>query len=292
MKFNSKKFLTAISMICLIISISGNSFAHSGRTDSNGGHKDNQNKSGLGSYHYHCGGNPAHLHDNGVCPYSSSSSSSSNSSNNKSSTSSSSKENVTTSSTVEPVPQPAPETATATEFTTAPELEPAPVPEPEPTPEPAQASTPAPEPEPTQILNALSVEINEDISSMKVGESIKLTVTIVPENIEDTSIIWSSSDEDIATVSSTGKVVALKEGMVNITATTSNEKIDTIAITVEEVKQENNTMVVPMQSNELNSMSTTNTEESDPASGILGLGLIGGGSYWGYKKYKDKKDKK
>lgn len=47
--------------------------AHSGRTDSNGGHKDNKNKSGLGSYHYHCGGHPAHLHTNGVCPYDSSS---------------------------------------------------------------------------------------------------------------------------------------------------------------------------------------------------------------------------
>lgn len=43
--------------------------AHSGRTDSSGGHKDNKNKSGLGSYHYHCGGYPAHLHDGGVCPY-------------------------------------------------------------------------------------------------------------------------------------------------------------------------------------------------------------------------------
>ena len=43
--------------------------AHSGRTDSRGGHKDNKNKSGLGSYHYHCGGHPAHLHPNGVCPY-------------------------------------------------------------------------------------------------------------------------------------------------------------------------------------------------------------------------------
>lgn len=50
--------------------------AHGGRTDSNGGHRDNKNKSGLGSYHYHCGGHPAHLHPNGVCPYSNSSSSS------------------------------------------------------------------------------------------------------------------------------------------------------------------------------------------------------------------------
>lgn len=45
--------------------------AHSGRTDSSGGHRDNRNASGLGSYHYHCGGYPAHLHENGVCPYTS-----------------------------------------------------------------------------------------------------------------------------------------------------------------------------------------------------------------------------
>lgn len=43
--------------------------AHSGRTDASGGHRDNKNASGLGSYHYHCGGYPAHLHPNGVCPY-------------------------------------------------------------------------------------------------------------------------------------------------------------------------------------------------------------------------------
>ena len=54
--------------------------AHSGRTDSSGGHKDNKNKSGLGYYHYHCGGHPAHLHNNGTCPYSSSGSKSSTSS--------------------------------------------------------------------------------------------------------------------------------------------------------------------------------------------------------------------
>lgn len=45
--------------------------AHSGKTDANGGHKDKKNVSGLGAYHYHCGGNPAHLHENGVCPYAS-----------------------------------------------------------------------------------------------------------------------------------------------------------------------------------------------------------------------------
>lgn len=57
-------FLFIFSIACIL-----NVFAHSGRTDANGGHRDNNNQSGLGSYHYHCGGYPAHLHNNGVCPY-------------------------------------------------------------------------------------------------------------------------------------------------------------------------------------------------------------------------------
>lgn len=51
--------------------------AHSGRTDAAGGHHDYKNKSGLGNYHYHCGGHPAHLHTNGGCPYATNSISSS-----------------------------------------------------------------------------------------------------------------------------------------------------------------------------------------------------------------------
>lgn len=47
--------------------------AHSGRTDSNGGHRDVNNVSGLGSYHFHHGLGP-HLHPNGICPYANNSS--------------------------------------------------------------------------------------------------------------------------------------------------------------------------------------------------------------------------
>ena len=61
--------LGIVLMVSAVLSIT--TFAHSGRTDSNGGHRDNKNKSGLGSYHYHCGGYPAHLHEDGVCPYTS-----------------------------------------------------------------------------------------------------------------------------------------------------------------------------------------------------------------------------
>ncbi len=57
-----------VAIVCLLLFIQP-VYAHPGRTDSNGGHKDTNNVSGLGPYHYHCGGNPAHLHVNGICPY-------------------------------------------------------------------------------------------------------------------------------------------------------------------------------------------------------------------------------
>ncbi len=74
-KCKTAAFMTALMVsLCVPQAFPDNPYvivaeAHSGRTDSSGGHRDNKNKSGLGSYHYHCGGHPAHLHPNGVCPY-------------------------------------------------------------------------------------------------------------------------------------------------------------------------------------------------------------------------------
>ena len=78
MKKNSKKIVGFMAALAIgILPAAGTADspftitaeAHSGRTDSSGGHHDYKNKSGLGSYHYHCGGYPAHLHTGGVCPY-------------------------------------------------------------------------------------------------------------------------------------------------------------------------------------------------------------------------------
>lgn len=236
MRKNKTKII--LLTILSIILIEVNAYAHSGRTDSRGGHKDNKNKSGLGSYHYHCGGYPAHLHTNGVCPYSYSSSS------NKSSTLSSSESNKETTSTV-----------------------------------------------PTTI-EVTDIKINENVTSMKEGENQKLTVTITPNDATDKNITWKSSDESIATVSTTGEVVAKKYGTVDITATSSNGKISNIKINIKESPKAANSSIINTSTNSKNdSMNTTanNREDSNPLGGIITLGLLGGGSYWGYKKYKKSK---
>lgn len=64
-----QKRTVCVLLVCLLLLGAAAGLAHSGRTDSSGGHKDNKNASGLGSYHYHCGGHPPHLHNGGVCPY-------------------------------------------------------------------------------------------------------------------------------------------------------------------------------------------------------------------------------
>ena len=59
-----KRLLSIILAIICIFSFALLCFAHSGRTDANGGH----HVGGTSEYHYHHG-KPAHQHPNGVCPY-------------------------------------------------------------------------------------------------------------------------------------------------------------------------------------------------------------------------------
>ena len=52
------------NFILIMSLLSTTAYAHSGKTDSNGGHYDRDS----GEYHYHHG-YPAHSHTNGECPY-------------------------------------------------------------------------------------------------------------------------------------------------------------------------------------------------------------------------------
>ena len=62
--------LGAVIAIVLMMMISISASAHSGGTDSKGGHYNHS----TGEYHYHHG-HPAHQHPDGVCPYKSNNSS-------------------------------------------------------------------------------------------------------------------------------------------------------------------------------------------------------------------------
>ena len=56
---------------------------------------------------------------------------------------------------------------------------------------------------------------------MNVGDTLKLNATIAPENATNKNITWTSSDPTTATVSN-GTITAVKQGTVEITATTED----------------------------------------------------------------------
>lgn len=65
-----------------------------------------------------------------------------------------------------------------------------------------------------------SVTIEDSVETLDVGQEVQLKAVIGPAEAPQT-VVWTSSDETIATVSETGLVKALSAGLVDITATST-----------------------------------------------------------------------
>ena len=195
MKNKIKRLSKIIALLGILLAFPTTILAHSGKTDSSGGHKDKNNVSGLGSYHYHCGGYPAHLHDGGVCPYSGSAKSSTTT---KSTTTNNSKKSTTNNS--------------------------------------KSSTTKAESSTETKNVEVEKVTLKASKSKIEINEELTIVATVTPISANNKSLTWKSSDNSIATVSSSGVVKAIKDGTVSITATSSNGKSDTLNITVNKPK--------------------------------------------------------
>ena len=91
------------------------------------------------------------------------------------------------------------------------------------------------------------IEIQSPASTqLKVGDTISLTAIVSPDDATDKSIVWSSDNNNIATVGTTGVVTAVNLGIVNIKATNSAGLSDEITLTVIPTLAEN-IIVMPSQ---------------------------------------------
>ncbi|MBR4865765.1 MAG: Ig-like domain-containing protein [Clostridia bacterium] len=239
MKNVFKSVLSAFCIVLLAMAFTTVTFAHGGRTDGSGGHKDNKNKSGLGYYHYHCGGYPAHLHPGGYCPYHDTFPSSvkikvkkttlklgetmdfdavvypSNACDTYADIECSDDDVIRISGdTIEAVGY---GTATITAETfngkkakikiTVKEI----------------------------VAKKVTVDGLHEDNKYFVHDKLSLKAIITPENVDNPSIEWSSSDSKIATVSLYGEVELLSEGKVTITATASNGVTGKVTLNVKEI---------------------------------------------------------
>ncbi len=87
-------------------------------------------------------------------------------------------------------------------------------------------------------LSVTGVALSSKNSTLKVGETLPLTATVLPNAAIDKSLTWTSSNEKIATVDPNGLVTAVGEGTATITVKTNDGGfIATSNITVNHINQ-------------------------------------------------------
>ena len=88
-----------------------------------------------------------------------------------------------------------------------------------------------------------SLTLDKEELELEVGKKSTLTATVLPGNATNPAIVWSSSDETVATVSN-GLVMALAVGTTTVTVATTDgsELTASCAVTVKEVDLESKTL--------------------------------------------------
>ncbi len=91
-------------------------------------------------------------------------------------------------------------------------------------------------------VESVSISGNKD---MYVGDTINLTAIINPSDATNKNVTWTSSNEEVATVSASGSVFAKSSGSTTITVTTADGgKTSSVNITVKEKEIPKNYVVI------------------------------------------------
>jgi hypothetical protein len=72
------------------------------------------------------------------------------------------------------------------------------------------------------VIAVSNIELSQTELSVKVGGSLQLSATVLPEYASNKDVKWESSNADIATVDETGKVVAVAVGTCTITCSAAD----------------------------------------------------------------------
>ncbi|MCO8294507.1 Ig-like domain-containing protein [Tetragenococcus halophilus] len=87
----------------------------------------------------------------------------------------------------------------------------------------------------TKPIAVTGISFDKETLTMDIGDSETIKATVAPSTATDKGVSYGSSNRDIATVDSSGKVTAVAPGTANIEATTNDgNKKATCKVTVAE----------------------------------------------------------
>jgi uncharacterized protein YjdB len=84
-----------------------------------------------------------------------------------------------------------------------------------------------------ETVSVTGITTTPSTASIAVGSTLQVTATVLPSNATNKTVVWSTSDQEVATVSASGLVSAISPGEAIITATTQDGNIfDITEVTV------------------------------------------------------------
>lgn len=82
--------------------------------------------------------------------------------------------------------------------------------------------------------NNLSIVLSSNAVEVSVEESVEITYVLMPENSEEKTVEWKSTDETIAIVDDSGVVTGVAVGQTNVIASCGDDVFATCTVTVKE----------------------------------------------------------
>ena len=86
----------------------------------------------------------------------------------------------------------------------------------------------------TPIVEAEQILLNIESAELNVGETVQFEATVLPEDTTNKTVVWNSSDENVATIDESGLLTAVSEGHAVITASCGEVTAECGIIVLEE----------------------------------------------------------
>ena len=114
-----------------------------------------------------------------------------------------------------------------------------------------------------EVKHVESVALNVHEKTMSVYETLELTAEITPKDADNKKVTWTSSNEDVATVSEKGFVRAIGAGKANIVVKSEDgDKTDTCKLTIEAAKPSDFVVIAAEQLKDKDTVVITMTIDS------------------------------
>lgn len=142
-----------------------------------------------------------------------------------------------------------------------------------------------------EYIKVEKIELSAEKEELEIGEQIKVTGVIIPDNATDKTLNWETSDSEVLEVDENGTVTAIKEGKASIKAISPDnvqaELIFTVKEKIAEKEEENSEVEVkPEDNNGKENLPNTGAGVAPIATVALAMFITNIGFYLNKKKYK------